>query len=168
MKKIIDKLKGKILISALIFIVFNIIFNYLLYLLNIRFRLWVIILIFIISIVGFIIGMFEQFSKAVGNIYKAVGLFFLALIPLIVLVLIFSPIIFITAAFSYKPEHRVTLYGKEYVAVVSSFLKVDVDYYDYYGPFLVYEQSQNDCTLDQLAKTFQNILGYFARLFWLL
>lgn len=137
MKKIIDKLKGKILISALIFIVFNIIFNYLLYLLNIRFRLWVIILIFIISIVGFIIGMFEQFSKAVGNIYKVVGLFFLALIPLIVLVLIFSPIIFITAAFSYKPEHRVTLYGKEYVAVVSSFLKVDVDYYDYYGPFLM-------------------------------
>ncbi|MBO5348875.1 MAG: hypothetical protein J6A89_03535 [Clostridia bacterium] len=137
MKKIIEKLKGKILVITLIFILINIILNYLLYLFNIRFRLWVIALIVVISIIGFIIGMFEQISKIVENKIKAIGLIILALVPLIVLILIFSPFIFITAAFSYKPEHKVTLYGDEYVAVVNSFINVDVDYYNYYGPLLM-------------------------------
>lgn len=137
MKKRIDKLKGKILVITLIFVLINIILNYLLYLFNIRFRLWVIVLIIAISIIGFIIGMFEQFSKVLENKIKAIGLIILTLVPLIVLILIFSPFIFITAAFSYKPEHKVTLYGNEYVAVVNSFIKVDVDYYNYYGPLLM-------------------------------
>lgn len=137
MKKSIDKLKGKILVITLIFVLINIILNYLLYLFNIRFRLWAIVLIIAISIIGFIIGMFEQFSKVLENKIKAIGLIILTLVPLIVLILIFSPFIFITAVFSYKPEHKVTLYGNEYVAVVNSFIKVDVDYYNYYGPFLM-------------------------------
>lgn len=137
MKKRIDKLKGKILVITLIFVLINLILNYLLYLFNIRFRLWVIVLIIAISIIGFIIGMFEQFSKVLENKIKAIGLIILTLVPLIVLILIFSPFIFITAAFSYKSEHKVTLYGNEYVAVVNSFIKVDVDYYNYYGPFLM-------------------------------
>lgn len=137
MKKNIDKLKGKILVITLIFILINIILNYLLYLFNIRFRLWVIALIVVISIIGFIMGMFEQISKIVENRIKAIGFIILALVPLIVLILIFSPFIFVTAAFSYKPEHKVTLYGNEYVAVVNSFIKVDVDYYNYYGPLLM-------------------------------
>lgn len=137
MKKSIDKLKGKILVITLIFVLINLILNYLLYLFNIRFRLWVIVLIIAISIIGFIIGMFEQFSKVLENKIKAIGLIILTLVPLIVLILIFSPFIFFTAAFSYKPEHKVTLYGNEYVAVVNSFIKVDVDYYNYYGPLLM-------------------------------
>lgn len=137
MKKSIDKLKGKILVITLIFVLINLILNYLLYLFNIRFRLWVIVLIIAISIIGFIIGMFEQFSKVLENKIKAIGLIILTLVPLIVLILIFSPFIFITAAFSYKPEHKVALYGNEYVAVVNSFIKVDVDYYNYYGPLLM-------------------------------
>lgn len=137
MKKSIDKLKGKILVITLIFVLINLILNYVLYLFNIRFRLWVIVLIIAISIIGFIIGMFEQFSKVLENKIKAIGLIILTLVPLIALILIFSPFIFITAAFSYKPEHKVTLYGNEYVAVVNSFIKVDVDYYNYYGPFLM-------------------------------
>lgn len=137
MKKSIDKLKGKILVITLIFVLINIILNYLLYLFNIRFRLWVIVLIIAISIIGFIIGMFEQFLKVLENKIKAIGLIILTFVPLIVLILIFSPFIFITAAFSYKPEHKVTLYGNEYVAVVKSFIKVDVDYYNYYGPLLM-------------------------------
>lgn len=137
MKKNIEKLKGKILAITLIFILINIILNYLLYLFNIRFRLWVIALIIVISIIGFIIGMFEQISKIIESKIKAIGFIILALVPLIVLVLIFSPFIFITAVFSYKPEHNVTLYGNKYVAVVNSFINVDVDYYNYYGPLLM-------------------------------
>lgn len=137
MKRYIEKLKGKILVITLIFILINIILNYLLYLFNIRFRLWVIVLIIVISIIGFIIGMFEHISKIVENKIKAIGLIILVLVPLIVLILIFSPFIFFTAAFSYKPEHKVTLYGNKYVAVVNSFLNVDVDYYNYYGPLFM-------------------------------
>ena len=47
------------------------------------------------------------------------------------------PFIKIGLLFSYRPEHTVELDGKKYVAVVRSFLHVDVDYYDYYGPLLM-------------------------------
>ncbi len=137
MKNIINKFKGKLFISTFIFIIGNIILNYLLYIFNLRFRLWFILLIIIISIIGFTIGMYEQFTKIIDNKLKALGVFLLGLIPIIILIIIFLPFILVTAAFTYKPEHTVTLHGKKYVAVVRSFLHVDVDYYNYYGPLLM-------------------------------
>ena len=67
MKKMFNKIKNNILTCDLIFIGFNILINFILYLLNIRFRLWVIILIILISIIGFIVGIFKQIYLSVNN-----------------------------------------------------------------------------------------------------
>ena len=53
------------------------------------------------------------------------------------LIFVSFPFIKIGLLFSYRPEHTVELDGKKYVAVVRSFLHVDVDYCDYYGPLLM-------------------------------
>ena len=60
MKKILNKIKKNILICDLIFIIFNILLNFTLYIINIRFRLWVIIIIILISLIGFISGLIQQ------------------------------------------------------------------------------------------------------------
>ena len=137
MKKIFNKIKGKIITYDLIFIVINIIINFVLYLMNVRFRLWVIILIILISIIGFIAGIFEQMYLSSDNKKRTIILSLLGTIPIIILILIFLPIIGFITIFSYKPEHTTILDDKKYVAVVSSFLRVDVDYYDYYGFLLM-------------------------------
>ena len=133
MKKMFNKIKNNILTCDLIFIGFNILINFILYLLNIRFRLWVIILIILISIIGFIVGIFKQIYLSVNNKKKVL----ICTIPIIVLISIFMPIISFLAIFSYRPEHTTILDNKKYVAVVTSFLHVDVDYYDYYGFLLM-------------------------------
>ena len=104
---------------------------------NVRFRLWVIILIILISIIGFIAGIFEQMYLSSDNKKRTIILSLLGTIPIIILILIFLPIIGFITIFSYKPEHTTILDDKKYVAVVSSFLRVDVDYYDYYGFLLM-------------------------------
>ncbi len=48
-----------------------------------------------------------------------------------------SKLVIFIAIFSYKPEHTVELDDKKYVAVVKSFLHIDVSFYDYYGPILM-------------------------------
>ena len=60
MRKIFNKIKRNILICDLIFVGINILINFILYLMNVRFRLWVIILIILISVIGFIVGIFQQ------------------------------------------------------------------------------------------------------------
>lgn len=137
MKKIFNKIKNNIFICDLVFVGFNILINFILYLMNMRFRLWFIILIILISIIGFIGGVFQQIYKSTDNKKKVVIFSLLGTIPLIVLISIFMPIISFSTTFSYRPEHTTTLDNKKYVAVVSSFLHVDVDYYDYYGFLLM-------------------------------
>ena len=137
MRKILKKIKKNILICDLIFVGINILINFILYLMIVRFRLWVIILIIIISVIGFIVGIFQQIYLSSDNKKRTVILSLLGTIPLIILILISLPIIGFVAIFSYKPEHTTVLDNKKYVAVVSSFLHVDVDYYDYYGFLLM-------------------------------
>ena len=60
MMNLFKKIKKNILIYDLLFASANIIINFILYLMNMRFRLWFIILIIFVSIVGFIIGIFQQ------------------------------------------------------------------------------------------------------------
>lgn len=137
MIKIFNKVKQNILVYDLAFVCINILINFILYLINIRFRFWVIILIILISIVGFVIGMLEQIYISSENKKKAILLSLLVIIPIIILALVFLPIIGFVSLFNYKPEHVTILDNKKYVAVVSSFINVDVDYYDYYGFLLM-------------------------------
>lgn len=137
MRKIFNKIKRNILICDLIFVGINILINFILYLMNVRFRLWVIILIILISVIGFIVGIFQQIYLSSDNKKRTIILSLLGTIPIIILILISLPIVGFIAIFSYKPEHTTMLDDKKYVAVVSSFLHVDVDYYDYYGFLLM-------------------------------
>lgn len=137
MIKIFNKVKQNILVYDLAFVCINILINFILYLINIRFRFWVIILIILISIVGFVIGMAEQIYISSENKKKVILLSLLVIIPIIILALVFLPIIGFVSLFNYKPEHVTILDNKKYVAVVSSFINVDVDYYDYYGFLLM-------------------------------
>ena len=137
MKKVFNNVKNNIFICDLIFVSINIVINFVLYLMNIRFRLWFIILILLISIVGFIVGIFQLIYKYSDNKIKAIFISLLGFVPIVILFFLFMPIIGFVIIFSYKPEHTTTLDNKKYVAVVSSFLNVDVDYYDYYGFLLM-------------------------------
>lgn len=137
MRKKFNKIKRNILICDLIFVGINILINFILYLMNMRFRLWFIILIILISVIGFIVGIFQQIYLYSDNKKRTIILSLLGTIPIIILILISLPIVGFIAIFSYKPEHTTVLDNKKYVAVVSSFLNVDVDYYDYYGFLLM-------------------------------
>lgn len=137
MKKVFNKAKNNIFICDMIFVSVNILINFILYLMNMRFRLWFIILILFISIVGFIAGIFQLIYKSSDNKIKAIFISLLGFGPIVILLFLFMSIINFLAIFSYKPEHTTTLDNKKYVAVVSSFLNVDVYYYDYYGFLLM-------------------------------
>lgn len=137
MKKIFNKFKTEILLCDLIFVGINILINFILYLINIRFRLWVIILIILISIIGFIVGIFQKIHNVAENKRSAIIFSALCVVSILVLVITFMPFINFVSAFKYQSEHTVNLDDKKYVAVVNSFKYVDVDYYDYYGPLLM-------------------------------
>lgn len=142
MIKIFNKVKSNILLYDFFFIGITVLINFLLYLVNIRLRLWVIVLLFLISIIGFIVGIFQLLANQKKYII-------IIILLIVALNLLFLPIVGPILIFSYKPEHTTILDGKKYVAVVSSFLHVDVDYYDYYG-FL-------------LMGTKVKVHGYFGR-----
>lgn len=137
MKKIFNKIKNNIFLIDLIFIIFNILLNILFYIFNIRFRLWFIIFIIIISILGFVIGIIQLLYKASENKKTIIIFSLLYVVCMIIFIIIVMPFISFVSFFCYRPEHTVILDGKKYVAVVNSFLYVDVDYYDYYGPLLM-------------------------------
>ncbi len=137
MKKIFNKMKNNIFLCDLLFVGINILINFILYLMDMRFMLWVIILIILISVIGFIVGIFQQIYISSDNKKKVAIFSLLGTIPIILLISLVMPIISFFTLFSYRPEHITTLDNKKYVAVVSSFLHVDVDYYDYYGFFLM-------------------------------
>lgn len=137
MKKMLNRIKEHILLCDLIFIVIIVILNFILNLLNIRFRLWITIVIIFLSVLGFAVGILQQIYKATESKKTAIVISVLIIAFIIILTLFFMPVIIFVGVFSYHPEHTVMLDGKRYVAVVSSFLHVDVNYYDYYGPLLM-------------------------------
>ena len=61
--KIFNKIKSNILLYDLFFIGITVLINFLLYLVNIRLRLWVIVLLFLIFIIGFIVGIFQLLAN---------------------------------------------------------------------------------------------------------
>lgn len=137
MKKIFNKIKNNIFLTDLIFIIFNIFLNIIFYIFNIRFRLWFIIFIIIISILGFVIGIIQLLYKASENKKTIIIFSLLYVVCMIIFIIVVMPFVSFVSFFCYRPEHTVILDGKKYVAVVNSFLYVDVDYYDYYGPLLM-------------------------------
>lgn len=139
MKKIFNKVKNNILLYTILFITFNILLSFILYLINIRFRLWFITLLIIASIIFLFIGVIQKIKKNLLSKLSKKSLVIISFIAgiLLVIMLQYYKVILLVFAFTYKPEHTTKLDNKTYVAVVSSFLDVDVDYYDYYGPFLM-------------------------------
>ena len=137
MKRRLNQIKENILIYDFIFIGVNLILSFILYLMNIRFRTWMIIVISFVSVVGFVVGILQQIYKSTESKKVIITISILSFIFMATLIFVLFPFIKIGLLFSYRPEHTVVLDGKKYVAVVRSFLHVDVDYYDYYGPLLM-------------------------------
>lgn len=137
MKRRLNQIKENILIYDFIFIGVNLILSFILYLMNIRFRTWMIIVISFVSVVGFVVGILQQIYKSTESKKVIITISILSFIFMATLIFVSFPFIKIGLLFSYRPEHTVELDGKKYVAVVRSFLHVDVDYYDYYGPLLM-------------------------------
>ena len=137
MKRRLNQTKENILIYDFIFIGVNLILSFILYLMNIRFRTWMIIVISFVSVVGFVVGILQQIYKSTESKKVIITISILSFIFMATLIFVSFPFIKIGLLFSYRPEHTVVLDGKKYVAVVRSFLHVDVDYYDYYGPLLM-------------------------------
>ena len=137
MKRRLNQIKENILIYDFIFIGVNLILSFILYLMNIRFRTWMIIVISFVSVVGFVVGILQQIYKSTESKKVIITISILSFIFMATLIFVSFPLIKIGLLFSYRPEHTVVLDGKKYVAVVRSFLHVDVDYYDYYGPLLM-------------------------------
>lgn len=137
MRKRLKRIKENILVYDFIFIGVSLILNFILYLMNIRFRSWMIIAIIFISVVGFVAGILQQIYKSTESKKVIITISISSFIFMATLIFVSFPFIKIGLLFSYRPEHTVELDGKKYVAVVRSFLHVDVDYYDYYGPLLM-------------------------------
>ncbi len=137
MKRRLNQIKENILIYDFVFIGVNLILSFILYLMNIRFRTWMIIVISFVSVVGFVVGILQQIYKSTESKKVIITISILSFIFMATLIFVSFPFIKIGLLFSYRPEHTVVLDGKKYVAVVRSFLHVDVDYYDYYGPLLM-------------------------------
>ena len=131
-KNFASKLKQNILKYDLIVIGVFLLLSFLLYLINVRFRLWFIITMSVILGVAFIIG-FVQWTLRQPTIIKLVSIFFTAFFTMFCL--LFSK--YIVMIFQLLPEHVTKLDNKKYVAVVKSFKNVDVSYYNYYGPILM-------------------------------
>lgn len=131
-KKFASKLKQNILKYDLIVIGLFLLLSFILYLINIRFRLWFIITVVVILGVAFIIG-FIQWALRQSTIMKLVSILTAAFFTMFCL--LFSK--YIVMIFQFLPEHVNNLDGKKYVAVVKSFKNVDVSYYNYYGPLLM-------------------------------
>lgn len=137
MTKYLKKMKENILVCDFLFIGISLLLNYILYLMNIRFRQWMIITMILIAVIGFVIGILQQIYGSTENKSKAIIISVLSVIFIIIIILICMPFITFFLIFSYHPEHTVMLDGKKYVAVVRSFLHANINYYDYYGPLLM-------------------------------
>ena len=91
--KIFNKIKSNILLYDLFFICITVLINFLFYLVNIRLRLWVIVLLFLISIIGFIVGIFQLLAnqkKYIIIIILLIVALNLLFLPIVGPILIFS------------------------------------------------------------------------------
>ena len=129
MKKYIPKI---ILIDTVIYIIIFITLFFILKVFNLMFREWIYILSAVIIALGLIVGIVQLILKLKKRNLK-IGLIITSVIILILL----TPMMYLTFAFGYAPEHVVNKDGKKYVAYVNSFLGTYVHYYDYKNIFVV-------------------------------
>lgn len=134
MKKVLEKAKTSILFYTIIFIVLFIVSHYVFKLFNIQYRQWVYYAAILVSIICFILGIFQIIRKKNKKI-KVV--FYSILGVILILMVIFWRFVLFILVFSYYPEHVIEKDDKKYVACVNSFLQVNVYYYDYINMFLV-------------------------------
>ena len=113
--------RQNILVIDIIFIVIFIFFVFLFQLFNIRFRTWFLIVLIVISILGFVVGLIQQFWKVVTNKKLFVLVSFLIILFLGLVSIPLFQLLSLGIFFSYRPEHYVVLDDKHYFAVVGGF-----------------------------------------------
>lgn len=130
MRKIWNGFMKHIFLYDLLYLGINILLGMILYIFNIRLRMWVYLVIILIFVFILLMGLLNLFNKS-----RKIKI--ILLIVFISLILLCGPVLFFVLTFTYSPEHVVYLDNKKYVAVVKSFLHADVYYYDYYGPLFM-------------------------------
>lgn len=133
MKKLGKKIRKNSLKKSLLFLGSMFVFQFLLYLMNLRLRNWVVFILILVILIHFLVGITDFILKKCQNklekriTYLVIGFSFLiVLIPCFLLISIF-----------YKPEYSVRLKDKTYVAVLQKEPYVDMAYYDSFGSFIV-------------------------------
>ena len=134
MKKFLLKVKNDLFAYSFLFLLIFLFICFILALFNIKFRLWFIILMFIVFFVSLVIGII-QISLRESKVVKIVIIVLTG--SLVLFCLFFYKLILFILAFAIRPEYVTVLDGKKYVAAVDQgFHHTSVSYYDYYGPFL--------------------------------
>jgi len=135
MKKILKNIKEHILIASLIFIAFNILINFWLYLLDLRYQLYVIILIIMISIISLFLGIAQVakrylISKKVFKLVISINVF--------LLFFVITPIISVILCLTIGTEKIKIINGKKYISINGiSTHYYDLSYYDYVNSLIV-------------------------------
>lgn len=134
MKKIFNYMKNNILKFCLIFLGVFFLINFMLYLINIRFRSWFIIIFVVLFFIGFVLGITQIVMRK-----KKVKKEYIPFIMIIVILICIIMILCIVFCFKkiLRAEHVVELDDKIYVAVVDADDYVDVSFYDYSWPLFV-------------------------------
>lgn len=133
MKNMFNKIFKNILICDLIFLAINISIFFILYLVNVRFRLWFIVLMLLISTVGLASGIVQEVFSSTDKKKTVI----LSSFGSVFLIIFISISLSIVGSINFKAEHTMTLDDQKYVAVVSPKPHLDVDYYDHYGFLLM-------------------------------
>ena len=136
MKKLLTKIRKNILVFTLIILLLFILINVLLNIVfSITFRIWVYKVMAILLLLGLILGFVQIIKNHTSKILKVVII--VVIVFIIVTLCLIGPLLgFFTVAILDRPEHVIYKNNKKYVAVVSSFLQVNVYYYDYINPIL--------------------------------
>lgn len=135
MKKILVKVKNNLFVFSFLFILVFLFVSFILYLFNIRFRLWFIILMLVILILSFIVGIIQIALKE-SELIKII-IIVLTILGVVGFILIRELFLLIFPVFL-EHEYVTVLDGSKYVASVSQIMhNEDISYYNYYGPFLM-------------------------------
>lgn len=129
MKNLFNKIRLNIFKWHLLFMIIFVIVQFVLYLFNIRFRLWVIIFFVLLNFIVLVLGVVQQiFCKK--SIFKYLGA---EIIFLGCLYIVLNPFISVNSLLSLRREYSTSLFDQRYVALVDNSSYTDVYYYDDYG-----------------------------------
>lgn len=128
--------KINIIKCDILFLVIYIILYILLSIRDMQFRPWFNIFLLVVFTILFAIGILINIMKVLNKECKKKKTLILAIVVEIALCA-FLTLFSIVEVIFHKPEHDVELEDKRYVAIVSSFLRVEVNYYDYINPFIM-------------------------------